>query len=260
MRKTWKFALLIAISSTFLLTGCRRQPVETESETQSETLTEKVTEKQTEKVTEKATEKQTEKQTKKQTEAASASKKTDQSTQKTSVAPSETNSTEQSVSSDSSSTQICPYCYQSFSTVQNADGTSEYSTHYAQEKAYADMYGIQPSGDVSDDTAASDNSNTSDSGDDSNTASDSSSGSDDNSYSNSDSTSGYASDQCPYCGQWFSTAPDESGYSPYGEHLAAESAYAAASAAQQGQQYQECPYCGQWLDPITYQDHVTNLY
>ena len=49
MRKTWKFALLIAISSTFLLTGCRRQPVETESETQSETLTEKVTEKQTEK-------------------------------------------------------------------------------------------------------------------------------------------------------------------------------------------------------------------
>lgn len=248
MRKTWKFALLIAISSTFLLTGCRRQPVETESETQSETLTEKATEKQTEKQAEKVTEKATKKQTEKQTETASASKKTDQSTQKTSVAPSETNPTEQGGSSDSSSTQICPYCYQSFSTVQNADGTSEYSTHYAQEKAYADMYGIQPSSDASD------------SGDDINTDSDSSSGSDDSSYSNSDYNSGYASDQCPYCGQWFSTAPDESGYSPYGEHLAAESAYSAASAAQQGQQYQECPYCGQWLDPATYQDHVTNLY
>ena len=56
MKKTWKFALLVAVSSTFLLTGCRRQPIETESETQSETQTEKVTEKQTEKVTEKANE------------------------------------------------------------------------------------------------------------------------------------------------------------------------------------------------------------
>lgn len=239
MRKTWKYLLLIAASSAFLLTGCRRQPIETESETNSETQTEKITEKQTEKSTEKITEKSTGKQTeteKKTSSSGSANKTNNQSSQKTSVAPSETNATE------SSSTQICPYCYQSFSTVQNADGTSEYSIHYAQEKAYADMYGIQPSSDSAD-SSSSDGTNNYDSS------------SSDSSYDN-----GYAYDQCPYCGQWFSTAPDASGYSPYGEHLAAESAYAASSAAQQGQQYQECPYCGQWLDPVTYQDHVANLY
>ena len=116
------------------------------------------------------------------------------------------------------------------------------------------MYGIQPSSDVSDSNSntANNSSSSSDSTADSDNTADSS-------Y-NYDYNSGYASDQCPYCGQWFSTAPDASGYSPYGEHLAAESAYAATYAAEQGQQYQECPYCGQWLDSATYQDHITNLY
>lgn len=214
MKHTWKLMFLLAISSSLLLSGCRRKPVETEV----------VTEKQTEKLTEREseTEKITEKQTEKKTSASSSQ------TKKTSVQPNENVNKQNTSAADNSPKQACPYCYQNFSTKTDADGTSEYSRHYAQEKAYADLYGIQPGGATSDDT----------------TTDNSSSGSSD-----------YA--QCPYCYQWFSTTPDTSGYSPYGEHEAAEAAYNATSSTQQ---YQECPYCGLWLDSNTYLDHITNGY
>ena len=187
MKKTWKLMLLLAVSSTLLLSGCRRKPVATETETETETQTETETETETEKITEKQTERKT---------AASSTKKpsTSQTEKKTSVQPNETNTNKNNTSANSSATQTCPYCYQSFSTTPDSDGSSEYSRHYAQEKAYADMYGIQPD-DTSSDSTSSDSS------------------------SSSGSSDSYA--QCPYCYQWFSTTPDASGYSPYGEHEAA---------------------------------------
>lgn len=226
MKRTKKVLFLLALGSTLMFSGCRRAAVETESE--SETQTETASETETEKTTEKSTEKETEKTTKK---TSSSSKKSS----KTSVSPSKSGSSSSSSSSSTTSdsgTKQCPYCYGTFSTATDANGDSEYSTHYAQEKAYADLYGIEPSG-TSDSTTSETDSSTSSSGTD----------------------TGYS--QCPYCFQWFSTASDSSGYSPYGEHLASEEAYAAQNA---DETYQQCSYCGLWLDADTYADHMANGY
>ncbi len=208
MKKRMQLLWLIALCLVLTLAGCRRKPIETESETQSETekATEKLTEWETEttKLTQPATERQSE--TKKET-----AKKT---TKKTSVTPSTTKQTE------AVATQMCPYCGNSFSTVAGADGSSPYSTHVAQEEAYINS---QQGGE---DTPGYQT------------------GSDGNLYA-----------QCPYCYQWFLDVADESGYSPYADHVAAESAYANQEAEED---YVQCPNCGNWVTPEEYQQHISN--
>lgn len=214
--------LLLALGCSLIFSGCRRKPVETESETTSETETETETEKETEKQSEtkKETEKQKQSETQKQTE------------KKTTVTP---NTTVQTPTSETTAPQTeaaaaatdqCPYCYNWFSTAQNADGSSEYSTHVAAEKAYAEQNNY--------------------------------SGANDNDYDPSEYyTDPYGGEyaQCGYCGQWFSTAADDTGYSPYSEHVANEAAYAAQMSASN---YVQCPYCGYWVSEADYEYHTAN--
>ncbi|MDO4345619.1 MAG: hypothetical protein Q4C50_12555, partial [Eubacteriales bacterium] len=117
--------------------------------------------------------------------------------------------------------QPCPYCGTWYYTTPYADGTSDYSIHVAAEEQAA-----QASQDALNGIYTTD-------------------------YQTTADGSLYA--QCPYCFQWFSDMADQSGYSPYAQHVAAESAYAAQIA---NEEYVQCPYCGNWVTQSEYQDHM----
>lgn len=220
MKKRARILLLLMLSCTLTLSGCRRKPIETEmqteSETQSETLSEKETEKETQKTTKTQTE-PTEKETQKQTSKVTVSP-TQPQTQKQSETQAQTQAQEQSSSQ-------CQYCGGWFYTTPNADGTSDYSNHVAQEEAYIASIGGTTN-----------------------------SGSDSSQYYTDNSGSQYA--QCQYCFQWFSTASDANGYSEYSQHVAAEAAYAASMGMTA--EYVQCPNCGAWVTPSEYDTHIAN--
>lgn len=219
MKKKIRTALLLTLSCTLVFSGCRRKPVETEPETQKQTETESET-KQTE--TEKETE--TQKATTKQTETQKATTK--QTEAKTTVTPSQAQTTApqtETQQTEAPATAQCPYCGYWYYTSTYQDGTSDYSIHVASEEA-----AIQASTDAS-------------------------------SYDSSDyytGTDGTQYAQCQYCFQWFSTAADASGYSPYSEHVAQESAYAAQMGYEA--EYVQCPNCGNWVTPSEYNEHIAN--
>lgn len=187
--------------------------------TETETQSETETQKQTETIKQTETEKQTE--TKKQTETQKQSETKKATVTPNTVAP-QTNATEQTQATEPASQQ-CPYCGNWYYIATYADGTSDYSLHVAAEE--------QAQQSVPDDYDPSQY------------------------YTGNDGTE-YA--QCEYCYQWFSTAQDASGYSPYADHVAAESAYAAMQQPQE--EYVQCPVCGNWVTPTEYQDHVTYGY
>ena len=60
MKKRMHWLLLMLVCCAIVLPGCRRKPIETETQTETQTETESETEKKTEKQTEKKSEKQTE--------------------------------------------------------------------------------------------------------------------------------------------------------------------------------------------------------
>lgn len=233
MKKKRLYLCILALCLTASFCGCRKKAAETESETQTvtetETQTEKATEKKTEKVTEKTTEKTTEKKT------VSAGTKTS-STQKTTVKPStvkpgtttgNTRGTTAGTNTNTGTypTQMCPYCYNQISTAPNGDGTTVYSVHVAQEKAWADTYGYgsTPS------TEATQPSTNASSG---------------NSGSTDDSA------QCPYCYQWFSVSDGT-----YNAHVTQEQNY--ISSNNSTTEYVQCPKCGNvYPSGSAYDNHV----
>ena len=227
--------LLLSLSSTLLLSGCRRKPVDPvqpQTETETQKMTETETEKTTEKVTEKVTEKQTEKVTEKQTEKPAAKPATEKQTDKkqptstkTTVAPSQPVNPSPN---GGGATNTCPYCCGSFSTVPGADGVSEYTSHVGAEEAYIEYTKSQ--GTYTDPNAGA--------------------------TTPSNQYGGTATAQCPYCWGWYST-DSTYGYSEYSQHLAAEEAN---SYQQSTVEYTQCPYCGLWIDPYSYQDHITYGY
>lgn len=223
MKKRMRQLLMLLVCCALLLPGCRRKPIETETQTETETETKKETE--TEKKTEKPTEKQSETKretTKRTTVSPNSSTNNAPRTPSTNQAQSESQAQTSAASYD-----YCPYCGGSFSTTLSSDGASEYSSHVAQEEAYIASIN-NGSGSTNQDY-----------------------GSDDGGQY--DSSGQYA--QCNYCFQWFSTAADASGYSPYADHIAAETAYA----MQTGQEeYVQCPNCGNWVTPSDYNDHIAN--
>lgn len=236
MKKHLKVVLLLSLSSMFLLSGCRRKPIEeiqmmTEVITETETATEKLTEAATEKKVKKdkkqaetavQTEVQTEAQTEKKanTQKRKANKQTEKSTEsesaKSTVKPS-TPAPSQGISGDS---DICPYCGGSFSTYIGESGSSEYSEHVGQEEAYISYMNGQGGYTGQSDAGTA--------------------------------SGGAGTSQCPYCWQWFDN-DNTWGYSEYQLHIQAEEA---------GQQveYNPCPYCGLWLEPGTLNDHIANGY
>lgn len=220
MKKFTYLLLLLSLSSVVLFSGCRRKPIEqieiiTETESESETEIETETESETE--TEAETKKA--KNTKKQTTQKEKTK-TEKETDKKTVTPS-TPANPSGTTSD-----MCPYCFGTFSTIPNGDGSSEYSEHVAAEEAYIEYMKSQGLY-----TDPSPSANT-------------------NNYNNAGSA------QCTYCWGWFST-DSTYGYSEYSQHMAMEE----ANAYQQNQiQYTQCPYCGLYIDPVSYQDHVTYGY
>lgn len=204
MKRHAQFFFLIAMC-TLCAAGCRRKPITAETQAQTEAETQSV-QQETEAVTEAATEQATEKES--ETQKQQAKKPTTITANKTQKSTENTDPT--------ATAQACPYCGNQFSTAPNADGSSEYSAHVAQEEAYIESIG----GDVSDYQTGSD---------------------------------GTLYAQCPYCFQWFSDAPDASGYSPYAEHVAAETAYANQMA---NEDYVQCPNCGNWVTQSEYQQHI----
>lgn len=209
MAKKGRLLFLLALCGMLSLTGCRKKAEEAESETQtvSETESESETEKKTEKTTEKGTRKTTENNT------ASTDKKT--TVKASTKTPSTTGTTPQTGSA--AGTAQCPYCYQQISTASNGDGTTVYSVHVAQEKAWADMYGYgdtPPANQQQTDTQQQTNASQTETPP--NTVDD--------------------SQQCGYCYQWFSVSDGS-----YAAHLAEENA---ALGLPQGTEYIQCPTCG----------------
>lgn len=250
MRRRIRLLLLAVLCLSIGLSGCRRKPIETE--TQKETA---ASETQTEK--DAGTEKQSESKTEKTTE--SGTKKTPQSTAQkhttvtpSSITPKPSSSPQKSPSpSPKGQTQTCPYCAGSFSTVTGADGSSEYSSHVAQEEAYIRAIGGDPAtyqSGVPSSTPDSSQGNGSGGQTGGTTGNGDWSG-----YQTGDDGTLYA--QCPYCFQWFSDTADSTGYSPYAQHVAAETAYLNQ---QGGEEYVQCPICGNWVTQSDYQVHQAN--
>lgn len=225
MKKKTRLLLLLTLCLTVSLCGCRKRVAETETETETASETETETEKESE----------TEKETKKETEKSStASNKNTNSTEKTTVKPStvksnttsgsssstkpSTSSTTPSANNSTTATQMCPYCYQQISTASNGDGTTVYSVHVAQEKAWADTYGYGTETTQQSTEAPAQNTND--------------------------------VAQCPYCYQWF-TVSDGS----YDAHLATETGIPVNVGG--GTEYVQCPNCGN-LYPAgnAYETHV----
>lgn len=211
MKKKSRLILLLVLCLAVILSGCRKKVAETESETETETMSE--TKKETESETETETKKETEKST-------TASNKNTTSTEKTTVKPStvksnstsgsssstkpSTSSTTPSTNNTTTATQMCPYCYQQISTASNGDGTTVYSVHVAQEKAWADTYGYGTETPQQTEAPAQ---NTNDSA------------------------------QCPYCYQWFSVSDGS-----YNAHLTTETGIPVNVGG--GTEYVQCPNCG----------------
>ncbi|MDO4523396.1 MAG: hypothetical protein Q4B57_09670 [Eubacteriales bacterium] len=208
--------LLLALTVSLALSGCRRRPIETEAQTETETISETETETKKETETEKETVKQTEKKASSKTTV--APKTTTQTLPQSPITTSQTPQSETTAQTEAPASSQCPYCGQWFSSAITADGSSEYSNHVYYEQNAGDDSAYDSSG----------------------------------YYTGSDGAQ-YA--QCPYCFQSFSTAADESGYSPYSEHVAQESAYAATL---DDGTYTQCPYCGLWLGSDDYADHIAN--
>ncbi|MDO5538692.1 MAG: hypothetical protein Q4F83_01285 [Eubacteriales bacterium] len=224
MIKRSRLFLLLALCGVLSLSGCRKKIAETETET--ETQSETVSETETEKVTEKESEKETQK-------ATVSTNKNTKTTEKTTVKPStinsgNTNNTTNNTTTptDSYGTDQCPYCYQQISLAPNGDGTTVYSVHVAQEKAWADTYGYgdtppteaqqQPEQPTTEQPAQN---NTNDIA------------------------------QCGYCYQWF-TVSDGS----YSAHVAAENA---TLGLPEGTEYIQCPNCGySYPKGSLYDNHV----
>lgn len=227
MKKKRLYLCILALCLTASFCGCRKKAAETESETQTVTETETQTEKATEKKTEKATEKTTEKTTEKKT--VSAGTKTS-STEKTTVKPSTvkpgtTTGNTAGTNTGTYPTQMCPYCYNQISTAPNGDGTTVYSVHVAQEKAWADTYGYG-STPATEATQPSTNA----------------------SSGNSGSTDDSA--QCPYCYQWFSVSDGT-----YNAHVTQEQNYIASNNSTT--EYVQCPKCGNvYPSGSAYDNHV----
>ena len=212
MLKKSRLLLLLALCGLLRLTGCRKKADETESETQtvSETESESETEKETEKTTEKETQKAATGTEKKTTIKASTTKPS--TTTKNTAAQTETTA---QTNAGSYGTEQCPYCYQQISTAPNGDGTTVYSVHVAQEKAWADMYGYGDTPPVNQQTDAPQT---------------------DAPQTDAPADPVDDSQQCGYCYQWF-TVSDGS----YAAHIAAENAELGNP---QGTEYIQCPTCG----------------
>ncbi|EET61862.1 hypothetical protein BRYFOR_06054 [Marvinbryantia formatexigens DSM 14469] len=213
MAKKGRLLFLLALCGMLSLTGCRKKAEETESETTtvSETESESETEKETEKTTEK----------KSQNTSVKNTTETEKTTVKASAAkPSTTGSSTQTESTaqteNSAGTAQCPYCYQQISLASNGDGTTVYSVHVAQEKAWADMYGYG-------DTPPANQQQTNAQQTEAQQTDAPSGGTDD-------------SQQCGYCYQWFSVSDGS-----YAAHLAQENA---SLGLPQGTEYVQCPTCG----------------
>lgn len=222
MIKKSRLFLLLALCGVLSLSGCRKKIAETETETETQSETVSETE------TEKPTEKQTEKETQKTTISTNKNTKT---TEKTTVKPSAINSgsttnTTNNTATDSYGTDQCPYCYQQISLAPNGDGTTVYSVHVAQEKAWADTYGYgdtppteAPQQQTEQPTTEQQAQNTNDVA------------------------------QCGYCYQWF-TVSDGS----YSAHVAAENA---TLGLPEGTEYIQCPTCGySYPKGSLYDNHV----
>ncbi len=191
MKKKTILFLLITACAAFSLAGCRKRIPETEAaDTETAAETESETEKKTEQATESETKKAIEptasaKPKASASPAASADPKASASpaasaTPKASAAP--------KASTAPVATQQCPYCYQQIPLTPNGDGTTVYSVHVAQEKAWADTYGYgdQPPAGQQTDTSADPPQNTP-----------------------ADTPSAdFPSDiqQCPVCYQWFTVS------------------------------------------------------
>lgn len=209
MRKKGRLLFLIALTASLAISGCRKRSEEPQTESETVTESEKVTE------TEKITEKPTEKETQKESETGASTAK------KTTVKPSNVSGSGTAANANKSKTTVgtngagstttgptqqCPYCYQQISTASNGDGTTIYSQHVAQEKAWAELNGYG-------DTPPANQSQTDAQG---NTTDD--------------------SRQCGYCYQWFSVSDGS-----YAAHIQAENA---ALGLPQDTQYIVCPKCG----------------
>lgn len=207
MKKKTRLLLLVTLCLAVSLCGCRKKVAETESETETMSETQSETETESESETESETE------TEKKTSVSKNTKSTEKSTEKTTVKPSTVNSNSASGSSSSgnsssagtTATQMCPYCYQQISTASNGDGTTVYSVHVAQEKAWADTYGYG-----TDNTQTTEGQN----------------------QTTTDDTA-----QCPYCYQWF-TVSDGS----YNAHITSEAGTPVDTGSDD--QYVQCPKCG----------------
>lgn len=222
MKKKSRLIFLLVLCVAVSLCGCRKKAAETESETETQTVTE----------TESETEKETQKETKKETEKSTTTSNKTTSTEKTTVKPStvksnsstgssstkpSTSSTTPSTSNNTAATQQCPYCYQQISTAPNGDGTTVYSVHVAQEKAWADTYGY---------------------------------GTDTPQQTEAPEQNANDSAQCPYCYQWFSISDGS-----YNAHINSETSTPADSGG--AVSYTQCPYCGNLYPTGTaYDTHV----
>lgn len=222
MKRRAQLFLMIALCIAGA-SGCRRKPIETESQAPTEAETQSEPQTETGKATEPLTEKITEKESETQKKTTTPTRVTANKTQKNTAA--------------GAATQACPYCGNSFSTTAAADGSSEYSAHVAQEEAYIRSIGKDPATYLSSGSAGTGTQSSSDS----------------SGYQTGSDGTLYA--QCPYCFQWFSDAADASGYSPYAEHIAAEAAYANQ---QSNEDYVQCPNCGNWVTQDEYQEHINN--
>ncbi|MDO4521655.1 MAG: hypothetical protein Q4B57_00765 [Eubacteriales bacterium] len=209
--------LLLTVCLVLGMSGCRKKLAETEKETETMT-TEQVTESETQKATE------TEKATTKTTEAETTSSKTTSNTEKkTTVKPSavagNNAATQNNTTNNAASygTEMCPYCYNQISLQPNGDGTTVYSVHVAQEKAWADTYGYG--------TDTPNNGTTQTEAQQTEAQQD-------------------ATAQCPYCYQWYTVADGS-----YDAHLASHN-------SNLGTGYVTCPRCGNtYAKGIEYDTH-----
>ena len=218
MNKRKLLIYLLTAAMAFSFTGCRQKVAETETETETQSETETETESETETETEKQTEKETQKQTEKKTTTQPSTEK------KTTVKPSTVNSSAAQPSQSTGNTaaqnqaqdygtEQCPYCYNQISLAPNGDGTTVYSVHVAQEKAWADTYGYGDQPPVSQDTSSNTDQNTT-----------------------QDNTDTNDVGQCPYCYQWFSISDGS-----YNYHVSNENANLGLP---EGSDYVTCPNCG----------------
>lgn len=213
MKKRRIFLYILALSLMFSLVGCRSRVKETESETQSETQTETRMEPVTEKETQKTAVKTTSETEKNDSSKKTTVKPSTSDTDKTNKNQSSTNKKTGTTSTTPQNTQMCPYCYKQISTAPNGNGTTIYSQHVAQEKAWADTYGWgnNPPATEAPQTNATEAPTPA-----------------------TEPANDVA--QCPYCYQWFTISDGT-----YTAHVNSETS---SLGLPQGSDYVTCPDCG----------------